>query len=579
MADNKLPARDVRNAREFLLAGTPLTLSVIVGAAAVRNSDALSVLVMLASITLVVTGWLLRRDVDHNRAGLLLYSAAVFLSLSDSASAFGPAADVVANITSLWSVPPLGWVLLTYPGRTPTRRWHAWLLAVVAAEFLVLWPAEWLIRRAMSPPGMVSAVLEALLYYGGVPLPILACVALAQRWREAARPERPAVRSVTVVGLALCSTFALRLVAFAFADSGAMAAAVHEFARVLNLVCLGVAPVGLLLETIRRRTVQRKTLEDLLGASGDAPRVQACMARALHDPTLRLAFGMGGGPVQFIAPPTSAPSTSSGEPAPGRLIRELRSSGGELVGVVDADASTASDPAQLRVVLAGASIALTNTRLQASLLGSLEELRRSRARIVEAEERARRLLERDLHDGAQQQLLTVAATLARAEILPDTASRDRAVAEARAQLAGAVSELRRLARGIHPAALSRGGLAVALPTLADSAPLPIDLDIPVELRDVRLPMLVETTLWFVAAEAMTNSVRHSGAKRIRLRLRVEHDLARLRIEDDGRGGAHMVPGGGLAGLTDRVAALGGALVLGSRPPSGTVLEVVLPCAP
>lgn len=579
MADIGLPTRNMRTAWEFFLAGSSLAVSVIIGAAAVRNSNALSVLVMLGSITLVVTGYLLRRDVDQARAGLLLYSAAVFLSLSDSASAFGTDADGVAHITSWWAVPPLGLVLLTYPRRKPTRRWHIWLLGVVAAEFIVLWPVEWLILEGALPTGMPAVVVSSALYYGGLPLPILACIALAQRWREAAPPERPAVRSVTAVGLCLCVTFAFRLVAFSFADGETVAAAIHEFARVLNLACLGAAPVGLLLETVRRRTTQRRTLEDLLGVSGDPPRVQACMASALHDPTLQLVFHMEGDSAPAIDTPTSESATLVNNPAPGRLIRELRSSDGRLIGLLDADASTASDPTQLRVVLAGASLALANTRLQASLLGSLEELRRSRARIVEAEERARRHLERDLHDGAQQQLLTVAATLARAEILPDTSSRDRAVAEAREQLAHAVSELRRLARGIHPAALSQGGLARALPTLADSAPLPVDLDIPADLLGVRLPTLVETTLWFVAAEAMTNSLRHSGAQRMRLRLRLEQGLVRLRVEDDGRGGARVVPAGGLAGLSDRVTALGGELVVGSQPARGTVLEAVLPCAP
>jgi signal transduction histidine kinase len=562
---------------EALLAGAVLTVAVVVGTAAVRNANALSVLVMSASITLVVTGYLLRRDAEQARAGLLLYSAAVFLSLSDTASAFGPAAGNLAHITSWWAVPPLALFLLTYPGGKLARPWHGWLVIAVAVEFIVLWTAERLFALTTPPTGTPQVLLDAALYYGGLPLPVLACVALMQRWREAAPPERPAARAVTLIGLALCVTFTVRLAAFAFADRGPAAAAVHEVARILNLACLGVAPVGLLLETIRRRAAQRRMLEDLLRAGGDLPRVQASMARALRDPTVRLAFSVDGTPPRFVDV-VGADVDQSTLDGPNRLLRELLSRERAVIGLVSADSSTESDPTQLRVVLAGAALALDNARLQASLLSSLEEVRRSRARIVEAGLRARRHLERDLHDGAQQQLLTVAASLARAEILPDAGARARAVAEARAQLLDAVGELRRLARGIHPAVLSQGGLSHALPTLADAAAVPVDVDIPAELRAVRLPMVVETTLWFVAAEAVTNALRHSAATRIRLRLRAQSGHVRLVVEDDGHGGARLVPGGGLVGLADRVAALGGELTVESPPAGGAVVEVVLPCA-
>lgn len=560
---------------EVVLAGAALSVALTIGVAGVRNSMALSALVLTASITLIVTGYLLRWDEEQARAGLSLYAAAVFLSTSDVVAAFGPTAALVAQVTSWWAVPPLGLVLLTYPGRRPARRWHGWLLVAVAVEFMVLWTAASLISLHDTPTSTVAA-LDTVLSFGGPLLPILACVALVQRWQSSAPPERKAVRSMTIVGVALCATFAVRLLAFAFADHGAVAAAVHEVARTVNLVCLGVAPIGLLLETIRRRAAQRTTLEDLLWASGDPTRVQAAMARALNDPTLTLAFALHDA-TSFVDATGADLRTPLPHATGGRLVRELRSRDGDVIGLVDTDASSASDAAQLRIVLAGAALGLDNARLQASLLNSLQEVRTSRARIVEAGFRARRNLERDLHDGAQQQLLAVAATLARAEILTADEARARAVTDARSQLSAAIGELRRLARGIHPAVLSQSGLMHALPTLADTTPVPLDVDIPVGLRSVRLPPVVEATLWFVAAEAVTNAARHSSAHRIRVRLRVEEDHAHLQVRDDGRGGARAVPGGGLAGLADRVAALGGELSLDSPAGGGTQLEVLLPC--
>lgn len=558
---------------EGLLAGAIAVLAMVIGAAAVRNADAPAVLVMVASITLVITGFLLRSDPEQARAGMLLYAAAVGLSLGNSESAFGAAAHDLAALTLWWAVPPIGVVLLTYPGRKPKQRWHCWLLAAVVAQFVVLWTVEWLAWRA----GALAPTAAIVLQFGALPLLILGCVALAQRWHRAAAPERPAVRSVSIIGLPLCATFAVQLTAYEFADLGSsFAETVSEIAMTLTMLCLGLAPVGLLLESVRRRTAQRSMLEDLLRASGDPRRVQASMANALRDPTLRLAFAAAGQPTRFVdvtGTQVQAPSCAT----PGRLVRELTAANGEPLGLLEADAATETDPAQLRVVLASAALALDNARLQASLLSSLEELRRSRVRIVEEGLRARKQLERDLHDGAQQQLLAVAATLARAEILPNAPERAGALGEARTQLSQAIAELRRLARGIHPAVVSQGGLASALPSLADGAPLPVEVDLPVGQVAMRFPPMIETTLWFVAAEAVTNSVRHSGASRIRLRLETDDARVRLGIEDDGRGGARLVPGGGLVGLADRIAALAGEFSVSSPPTGGTVVEVVLPC--
>jgi PAS domain S-box-containing protein len=205
-----------------------------------------------------------------------------------------------------------------------------------------------------------------------------------------------------------------------------------------------------------------------------------------------------------------------------------------------------------------------------------EELRASRARIVEAADEERRRLERDLHDGAQQRLVHVGLMLrlARDKLEADPSSGAQAVDEALAELATATSELRELARGIHPAVLSHGGLAPALSALAErSQPSAKVLGVP----EGRLPQRVESTAYFVVAEALTNATRYADASLVTVSAVVDDGHLVVEVHDDGRGGAN-VDGSGLRGLADRAAALDGAFELMSGDGEGTTVRVTLPCA-
>jgi PAS domain S-box-containing protein len=206
-----------------------------------------------------------------------------------------------------------------------------------------------------------------------------------------------------------------------------------------------------------------------------------------------------------------------------------------------------------------------------------DEVRASRARLVEVADEARRRLERDLHDGAQQRLVGLALDL---QLARETAAEDPAAAAAMldgaiAELRGAIDELRELARGIHPAVLTTHGLNAALPDLARRSPIEIRFD---GLSEVgRLPDAVEATIYFVCAECLTNAAKHSGAQSVLVALdRLDNGVA-VEIGDDGRGGASMGAGTGLRGLGDRVSAIGGTFELRSRPGEGTVVRVELPC--
>jgi signal transduction histidine kinase len=196
----------------------------------------------------------------------------------------------------------------------------------------------------------------------------------------------------------------------------------------------------------------------------------------------------------------------------------------------------------------------------------------SRARVVAAADQARRRLERDLHDGAQQRLVSAALTLGQAEAEARGTPAERLIANAREQLQEAVSELRDLARGIHPALLSDRGLAPALESLIARSPLPVEL----HATSRRFAPVAEAAIYFTVAEALTNVAKHARASRAVVRVDIEGDTLTAQVADDGIGGADDTVGSGLRGLTDRLEALGGALTVASPPGVGTTILARVP---
>jgi signal transduction histidine kinase len=229
----------------------------------------------------------------------------------------------------------------------------------------------------------------------------------------------------------------------------------------------------------------------------------------------------------------------------------------------------------LRTKLSEADVvAAENVRLDAELQARLDELRDSRARIVEAGYVARRKLERDLHDGAQQRLVGLALDLrlARERLEEDPVAAGAMLDEASAELAKTTDELRELARGIHPAILSDRGLEAAVESLAQRAPLPVEIETSV---DGRLPEPVEAAAYFVVSEALTNVVRHSGADRAEIGITRANGRLVVQVADDGSGGADPA-GSGLRGLADRVAALDGRLEVHDPAGGGTIVRADIP---
>jgi len=242
---------------------------------------------------------------------------------------------------------------------------------------------------------------------------------------------------------------------------------------------------------------------------------------------------------------------------------------GRLWGYIAASSTRDRPPPETEARLAGftelVATAISNADSRAQLVAS-------RARIVAAADGARRRIERDLHDGAQQRLVSLLLQFrdAQAAMPPALAAQLDAFVVG---LEGALDELREFARGIHPSALAHGGLGPALTALARRSAIPVELDVRTESR---LSEPVEIAAYYVVSEALTNAARHAHAATITVEVEADDDVLHVRVRDDGVGGAGFARGSGLVGLRDRVEALSGRITLHSDPDVGTSLAVELP---
>ena len=261
-----------------------------------------------------------------------------------------------------------------------------------------------------------------------------------------------------------------------------------------------------------------------------------------------------------------------GHPARALTLVELE---GRRVGAIVHDTTLLEEPELLGSVAAAAGLAMENERLQAQLRARVEELRTSRARIVEASSHERRRLERNLHDGAQQRLVALSLTLrlAQGKVHAEPDRANELLAGAQQELTLALGELRELARGIHPAVLSDRGLQAALEALAGRAPIEVDL---AELPSDRLPEPIEAAAYFVVAEALTNVAKYAHANQATVKVSRRNGHAVVEVADDGIGGADPDRGSGLRGLADRVSALDGRMSLDSPAGAGTRLRAEIP---
>jgi len=292
------------------------------------------------------------------------------------------------------------------------------------------------------------------------------------------------------------------------------------------------------------------------------------LAEALHDPLAELRFWL---------PATEAFADATGELVEltddGRARTELDRDGARTAVLLH-DTALLARLDLLDGVLGAAALSIEMARLRVELRLQLAEVEASRARIVEAGYEERRRLERDLHDGAQQRLVSLGVQVRRLQRgLPRGAAvLSPALDSVVDEIGGAIGDLRQIAAGVRPARLD-DGLSAALADLARSAPIPVDVDVSHE----RVQASVEAAAYFVACEALTNAVRYASASRVSMRAVRENGTLVVSVTDDGIGGAVVRRGSGLAGLQDRVAAHGGTLAVSSPRGRGTRVEVAIPC--
>jgi len=395
----------------------------------------------------------------------------------------------------------------------------------------------------------------------GTVLALCVMVMLVGGWLRSTRVRR---RLLTPVWLS--SGAVLLMMLFHGLDAANMllpAGGVRVLAIFANLGFLAL-PVGFGVVSLRMRMARAAVGERLLSLGSDlsTTALGEALAQAVGDPSLELLpWDDDAGDYRGRAGSHAFPGGD------GRAATRVDDHDGQPRALLLHDPALAGEAGLLGTVVAAASLGLERDWHQRQLAASA-------TRLLETSLAERRQVERDLHDGAQQRLLALAARLALAQTTAANAPTAAAIHDARRELRLALEELRSLAHGIHPAVLSQSGLGPALEEVAERLPLAIEVVVPSR----RFEPAVETTAYFVACEALANAVKHAGARRASVRALLAAGALHVEIADDGVGGADPARGRGLAGLTDRVRALGGDLTVVSPPGAGTRIIARLPCA-
>jgi signal transduction histidine kinase len=395
---------------------------------------------------------------------------------------------------------------------------------------------------------------------------------LVLRWRRATRPERRLYAPVYASGVALMIAVFAQL---GLQTSGSEGRAL-DVVFIVSVIPLALVPYLFVAAFVRTRMAQGGAVGGLITRLGEAPRpggLREALADALDDPSLELLFWLpdAGRYVDGQGREYELP-----EDDPTRDVTKVERDG-ECVAAIVHDGTLPHMREHVQAVGAAAALALENERLDAELRAKVDELRGSRERMLQIGLEERRRLERDLHDGAQQRLVSMALNirLARAKLNEDPLAAEQLLASAGDELESALEELRELARGIHPAVLTDRGLGTALQTLANRAPVPVELG---ELPDERLPEAVELAAYFVVAEALTNVAKYAEASYATVQVERHNGRVVVEVADDGIGGADPGRGTGLRGLADRLAVIEGRLEVESEQGHGTRVRARIPCA-
>jgi signal transduction histidine kinase len=540
-----------------------------------RASPTLATVNLVMSLTFILTGLLLRQERGQRGVAWALILAGVFRPL-DFIDAWntGPwpvYAVVFGGIDRVFG----GYALLRYPRAALGRIQRAYLLGLagwmVLSRSLVVvtstaqsagYPASaWWPTISVNP--QLSGTFSAAENIGDAIFAVLAVILLVRRLLATRGLDRIVIAPIIAAGLAAVFAAAATTVSQLFSNIsvGPTDAFVAE-----SLVDV-LLPLAFLVAVIQRALLARNLagLSARVSAGADLGRVRYALRETLHDPTLEILDVSPAGTVPTPALPAAR--------ADSRLVEVIRTDAGAPIAVVIADAALERYRGLFDAAVRTSGLALRNAQLQAEAArAELDNVRASRARIVAAALAERRRLERDLHDGAQQHLLGLAARLTAAMSQTDDPGATAAFAGARDELGLVLAELRDLAHGIHPASLVQGGLAPALEEVAERLPLPIHLDVVPD----RVPPAAEAAAYFAACEALTNAVKHARASQASVTAHVTASQLEMQIADDGAGGADPA-GRGLANMIDRVSAVNGEAEIDSPPGQGTRITVRIPC--
>jgi signal transduction histidine kinase len=462
-------------------------------------------------------------------------------------------------------------ILLTFlsGGRLRTRTDRI-LVGAVAVDLLIVTPLALMFAAVdgnlllVRPDAEIARTVDTVYRALDLPISVIVAGVVAARWLRASRPGRRALLP-SVAGSVWLLFF------MAVLTAGLVGVRLPQAVFWILAFSVVMVPVAFLTGLLRSRLARGGLVELLRGMRAMHPAdLRSALARALGDPALLIAYPVPGSRAFVDAEDRSVAMPPDDDRSVAPVKRD-----GELVAALIYDRSVDEDPELVEAVGGAAAIALENQQLLAEAENRLAEVRASRERVISAGDAERRRIERNLHDGAQQRLVTLALQLSLIErrIRDDPSGAERLVTSARDELAQSLEEVRELARGIHPAALDQG-LDVALEALARRSEVPTTVFYE---PGSALPEPVSFAAYFVASEALANVVKHARASAVAVSLQRTETGAVIEITDDGVGGADPASGSGLRGLADRVEALNGSLRVSSPPGAGTVITAEFRC--
>ena len=533
---------------------------------------------VVVGLCFVGVGLIAMSQPNRRRIGLLMAAVGLTWFIYDVGWIYEPLTYTIGTLGAGLYQPILAHLTVVFPGgrlRSPVDRavvvgaYGLYGLASLGSQ--VLWdprdtgcpcPANLLLlHRDANLYAIAEQVSSALLIV--VTAAVLAV--LVWHWRRAGLPGRRALTPV------LASAIPIAGLVVATTVMG------QNFLPPLAVLALMALPLGFLAGLLRLRLERAAvgTLVVELEGSARIGRIRDALAKTFHDRTLEVAYWVPSqqGYVDADGRPLTLPPEGAD-----RSVTFLERAGQPVAALIH-DVAVDNNPELVEAAAAVARLALENERLQAEIKAQLQQVRASRARIVTTGDAERRRIERDLHDGAQQRLVTLSLVLGLARSQAAATADiglEEVLDEAAEQLRLALAELRELARGIHPSVLSEAGLHAAIESLAERLPVAVTVSSGLTSR---FNAAIEAAAYFVVAEALTNVVKYAHASSVHVTLSYSAGNLIVEVVDDGVGGADPTDGSGLVGLMDRAGALGGRLDVASEPGRGTRVAATLPCVP